>query len=421
MMAGDHFGATSLVHKFSTPKQLRAKTFAEVLYLSSSHFRGIAKRHLTTAEYEALFEELTVAVEDSDDRIGSPGCLLMKTRTVRSSLTLLRSASSNKYTTQKSWSDIFLPESRFRSYWDSILLLGNLVYHTVVPLLLAGTLHDNFGFTSFGELLLLGYVVDLLFVMNTVFEAFLFGFFDDEGIAISSSSKILEHFLATNSVPLTVLAIVPWDLIAYGISGNVRVIPVIRLLKLLDSVKINYYIEVFLDFLLVEFRITVSFEFFRFLSLYYLLFQLCHWVGCLFQLVADTSTKVFGYHMNWRIADRESITYSAIDMNYAGLDGTTSYWRSVYWAMSCMSSIAFPDILCKNPAETLFCCVVMFFGCPALNALVGGIASMIGSFKREKKDFYANLEQIKELSIYKKIPDKITDKITRLVSVSVLW
>ena len=135
--------------------------------------------------------------------------------------------------------------------------------------------------------------------------------------------------------------------------------------------------------------------------------------------MADSSTKVFGYHINYRLYDREGLSYPGLSMNYAAMNRTTSYWRSVYWAMSCMSSIAFPDIITKNPVETIYCCVVMFFGCPALNMLVGGIAAMIGSFKREKKECYANLEKITELIRYKEIPRQIEDKIKRRV-VSVL-
>ena len=157
LKTGDHFGASSLVKKFESPKLLCAKTFAEVLYIDSNSFRGIAQRHLTSAECQKLFDDLKEAVKNSDDTVGptalQTGSAAMKRRTssVQARELLIAAAKmKNGDIGSLGW---FLPGSKFRTYWDIILLIGNLAYHMVTPLLLAGTLHDNFGFDDFGNLL----------------------------------------------------------------------------------------------------------------------------------------------------------------------------------------------------------------------------------------------------------------------------
>ena len=74
-----------------------------------------------------------------------------------------------------------------------------------------------------------------------MFEALVFGYYE-EGIAVKSTRRIFEHFITTNSVVMVVSAVGPWDLVAYRLQGDVRIIPAMRLLKLLNSRHINRYI-----------------------------------------------------------------------------------------------------------------------------------------------------------------------------------
>lgn len=60
--------------------------------------------------------------------------------------------------------------------------------------------------------------------------------------------------------------------------------------------------------------------------------QLCHWVGCFWQLIADVGPKVFGYDVSWKIADRDS---DFLHMVYdGGLHGFSAYRRGIYWYVS---------------------------------------------------------------------------------------
>ena len=164
--------------------------------------------------------------------------------------------------------------------------------------------------------------------------------------------------MCKNSIIFVILATFPIDLLAAAVFQNMRVIPVLRLFKLIHTGNLPLYFSPVRDYL--QLKILMSFEVSRFLLLYYFLFMLCHWVGCAFRLVGSASVHIFACATNWMEVDSSS---TSLNENYDALAHTTVYWRSIYWAVGVMSLKSFPDIIARNSVEIMFSIFVMFLGC----------------------------------------------------------
>jgi hypothetical protein len=302
---------------------------------------------------------------------------------------------------------LFHPESSFRTAWSCLGFLCQLFYLTTTALLLALNLHQNFSQHSW-PLLISNYVVDIYFFVDMIFRATCFGYELEDGSVVMKKREIFDRFFQQNNMLKVVLATFPFDLIL-GASIDWRIIPVLRLLKLLHLQYFYSNADDFVHALSLYCGIAISFEMQRFVTLYIMLFQLCHWVGCILELAASVSTFVFGYETNWMNLDRHS---TSLEVNYHSIHGV-AYTRSIYWAISLMSSIGFPDILATNHVETITVIVVMFFGYLAFNTLLGAIATLIGSFNRDKREFNNLVEKMRALSQQAALTEELQSKIVR--------
>ena len=295
-------------------------------------------------------------------------------------------------TVDKTWRRHFLPDERFRNICDSILFVGILFYMFSLGLLLAGMLHEEF-FEHFLTLLLIGWVIDLLFIIDLFLTAFLYGYTENGNLVTSTTMIFKKYVSKRDQVLLDVLAAFPFDLFAFIPSAGLYLIPLLRMSKILQITKsLRYYEHV--ERMLSKIDVYISFNVSRFVGMNLLLYQLCHWVGCIWQLVGDASTKIFHSETSWMKVDRKRED-TAIE--YENRWGTTPYTRSLYWALSSMSSIGYPDILPTNILETVVVICICFLGCQILNAFVGSIASLIGNFNRRKKMYVMKMEKVNQV------------------------
>ena len=184
----------------------------------------------------------------------------------------------------------------------------------------------------------------------------------------------------------------------------------LRLNRLLQLRRFSHLADNLEDSLREYFSVALSFEMKRFLELYYTLFMICHWAACAWQLIADVSLDAFKYDTNWREVDASSALFSG---NYGSLSGTSFYFRALFWAVDVLSSISASGILPVNPVETVSIIVIMFFGYLLFNTMIGAIASLMGNFNKDMREFAARVERMRQLVKHKAIPRQIEGKILR--------
>lgn len=310
------------------------------------------------------------------------------------------------------------PDSTARMVFEALLFFCLVFYTVSVPLLIAGTVRIEDFTGPYMELLLVSYICDFLFLVDLLLRISVFSFKHD-GVIYTELTNIMQHFLLTEPLALEFLANFPIDLLL-GLFVSWELLPIARLLKMLHLRWFQAYLTSVEDLIGLFGGISLSFEFIRFVTLYICLFLLCHWVACFWLLAADISVKHFGADSNWKFWDQNTFTnYDPLtqtdDINVALFDnnkwgGYIPYVRALYFAGSAMS-LGLGDVVPKNNVERLFACVIMFFGYVLFNTILGGIASLIGGFNREKREFDSETDRMRSLLKFTNINSDLTSKI----------
>ena len=310
------------------------------------------------------------------------------------------------------------PDSTARMAWKALLLCVLVFYTVSVPLLIAGTVRIEEFTGSYFELLLVSYACDFLFLVDLVLRCAVFSFKHD-GVLYTEASHVMQYFLANEPLTVEFLAHFPIDLLL-GLFVSWELLPITRLLKMLHLRWFQLYLTSVEDLIGHLGGISLSFEFVRFVTLYCCLFLLCHWVACFWLLGADISVEHFGAESNWKFWDQNTFTThhpltETDDINVALFnnnlwDGVIPYVRALYFAGSAMS-LGLGDVVPKNNVERIFACVIMFFGYVLFNTILGGIASLIGGFNREKREFTNEAEKMQNLLKFTNLPGDLTSKV----------
>lgn len=409
------FGNRALKASYTSRNLYRARSFAEVLFLRGSTYRHICEQFLDKDAIHSQADSQKVQGTGSD-RHGS-----IK-RTINTTFLKLTRGSNSNLKQKGPWHLVWRknlerfarrslrPQSQFRLLWNSLVFFVLLFYLTSEAWLLSASLQTNFWWRM-RQVIYVSWTLDLVMLVDAILIATCFGVVHD-GVVLSGHLQILQHYREHNNIVATVIAIFPFDVIL-ATTVDIQWLPAARLLKMIHMSRLSTYIFDFLQNLNRLFGIDISFEMGRFLSLYFFLFELCHWAGCIWILVADIATEVFHYPLNWIIRDQLKVGDGGlVDVDYGAMYAVV-YSRAIYWASSVMSSVGFPDILETNPVETVTVIFVMFIGYLLFNTLLGAIAGLIGSFNREKREFNIKVDKMRSLMRYTKIPSHIEEKVLR--------
>ncbi|RYH32529.1 cyclic nucleotide-binding domain-containing protein [archaeon] len=386
-----YFGLASLVKSYSSSTTYIARSFCEILFLKGTIFRHVSKSYMTKPEFDAFVKKNLRSYYEQEK----------ETRKISDTEALAERKSSRQMDfIMKTIQNANFPDSEVRLMWDSILFIGLVFYFTSIPLLLAVMLRDNF-LESTLVILCFGFLTDALFIVDFLLQCAIFGYWQD-GVVCLDRSKVWKHFWTQNPPLLIFLEVFPLDL-ALGLSCSMEFYCIFRLLKLLHSRRLSYFAEKFLQTFVSYTGIGVSFEMSRFIALYFMLFQICHWAGCTWRLVADVGTQVFHYEVTWLSVDKHALDYKSM--------AVVEYARSLYWAASALSSIGYPDILPRNHVEVAVIIVIIFFGYFMFNTCLGAIGNLFSSFNREKREFTMKVERIRQVLKHNKIPSSIETRV----------
>ena len=413
------FGEKGLMESYASSHTYYAKAYSEILFLPGATFRHICQLYLTVDEIERLISALTEQSEQQTaarrSATNKPAFIKVTRASIFGTKTALVRANKPESPTSGRKTSVLgslfkscmMPNSTFRMWWGAVIFSGLIFYSFSGGLLLQATLRQNF-VMHFTPLLVVCYFVDFLFILDTLLRAFCFAF-DDNGVIVTDYRRIFEEYALQSSSLLNLFLVMPFDLI-FGVFINYRLIPILRLLKIVHLVRFDDSFNNIEDLLFTYAKITISFELSRFIYLYMILFFVCHWCGCLWTLVAEVSMKTFGYDVSWRYVDTHTGFFR---LNYQSLSGTMSYWREMYWTVNVMSSIGWPSVLPTNLVEYIAISPLMFVGYLLFSALVGALSSLMGSFNSTGHAFNAKVEKIKQLVKYKSVSKPIERKITR--------
>ena len=132
------------------------------------------------------------------------------------------------------------PNSRFRKIWDCIVLLGLIYYIFALPLNVMWAV-QNVSFVYGAPLLAAGYIIDLILLVNVIFN-FNYFMYSHEGLIIFDRYHIRSNFSQHHCVGIEVIACMPVDLLAFA-SFGARYLHFYRLTKVVRIPSIVAYLH----------------------------------------------------------------------------------------------------------------------------------------------------------------------------------
>ena len=134
-------------------------------------------------------------------------------------------------------------------------------------------------------------------------------------------------------------------------------------------------------------------------KLFFLFLIVAHWFGCLWYWVgAQEWCKVSCYQSQ---GGDSSGACSWLDANELGhLPGTHLYMKSLYWAITTMTSVGYGDISPINLSETIVASVIMLIGSAMYATIFSNMASYIQSIDADFSNFQQKMGDVRQQMTY---------------------
>ena len=404
---GDYFGVQALTKKYEHTLSLNAGTsVCEVLFLSRVRFQRTISLLLSKADAKPYMSQTQL---NSTSSGGGGHDRHRRINGFQKTMSHVRQTTAlNLETTSASEFSLRLKvDGDLRTAWDVIIFIGITFYSITIPFDLSHTFKHSL-FSSYVALFSIGYLIDVIFVVDLFCRMFVFPAYS-KSVLMTSSRNIFSVYQSEFPLYLELLSVIPFDFIAMIDSNERNLLPVLRLFKIYHLSKFQVYGSMAEKAMTKYFDFSLSFSTSRFIRLQIALFELCHWAACLWQLVADFSTHELNYDTNWKIQDRDS-DFSNIKYTTT-MDNFTAYIRSLYWAINALSTSGVADMTSTNMAEMIFVCFALLLGCQLINAVLGSIASMMGNINKNKSDFSNKINAVIKYMKFKRLPVRLQLKV----------
>lgn len=248
---------------------------------------------------------------------------------------------------------IILHYSAFKSTWDWIILFLTFYTAVMVPYNVAfknKTMDDV-------PLLVVDSIVDVVFFVDIILN-FHTTFVGTAGEVVSDPRIIRMNYLKTWFV-IDLLSCLPYDVfnafqhVNDGISSLFSALKVVRLLRLgRVARKLDHYLEYGAAVLVL---------------LIFMFVLVAHWLACIWFSIGHAEVKD-GVKFGWltRLAN-ETREYYQVENGTNTLEGGPSagqaYATSLYYTLSCMTSVGFGNVSSNTEMEKIFTICMMILGC----------------------------------------------------------
>ena len=395
----DRFAEASLFIRDVSQNLVKSKTFCEIFLLPADDFQRIVESQCDDAHVQQMKETAEKQSKQNNKANKMFG-------------------SAEDAVPMSGFKKHCHPDSAFRKYWGVVMFFGVIYYIFSISLAIMVCVQDR-TFSDNMAQFILGYMVDCLFLVDLLFDSTFFMYIE-EGLVVFDHERIRKNFFANHSLLREVVCGIPWDVL--GLAVGQQYFNLLRVPKMLRITKLFKYLDG-VEKMIVDSRIGLDQAGRRVFKLMFVMIAVCHWVGCMWHMMADLSMKVYGQKVygeghwrgtevqsNWRQTDEADTLF---DISHGDLGGFAAYLRSVYWAIVGLSTVGYGDIVPQNILETVFATVAILFGGLVLPAIVGGLAAYMGNLNQALNLHKKKMYKVRTFMRGTKFPQELMDKVLR--------
>ncbi|XP_011811931.1 PREDICTED: cyclic nucleotide-gated cation channel alpha-3 isoform X1 [Colobus angolensis palliatus] len=236
--------------------------------------------------------------------------------------------------------------------------------------------------------LLLDYSADVLYALDALVRART-GFLE-QGLMVSDTNRLWQHYKTTMQFKLDVLSLVPTDLAYLKMGMNYPELRFNRLLK---------FSRLFEFFDRTETRTNYP-NMFRIGNLVLYILIIIHWNACIYFAIS----KFIGF-------GTDSWVYPNISIPEHGRL-SRKYIYSLYWSTLTLTTIGETPPPVKDE-EYLFVVVDFLVGVLIFATIVGNVGSMISNMNASRAEFQAKIDSIKQYMQFRKVTKDLETRVIR--------
>ncbi|XP_002757442.3 cyclic nucleotide-gated channel alpha-3 isoform X1 [Callithrix jacchus] len=338
-------------------------------------FHGAELKEVSSQESNA---QATVDVQEAEDR-GRRAWPLAKHNT--------NTSNNKEEEKKKEKKDGFVMDPSSNLYYRWLTAIALPVFYNWC-LLICRACFDELQSEYLMLWLVLDYSADVLYVLDMFVRART-GFLE-QGLMVSDTDRLWQHYKATMQFKLDVLSLVPTDLAYLQVGMNFPELRFNRLLK---------FARLFEFFDRTETRTNYP-NIFRIGNLVLYILIIIHWNACIYFAIS----KFIGF-------GTDSWVYPNISIPEHGRL-SRKYIYSLYWSTLTLTTIGETPPPVKD-AEYLFVVIDFLVGVLIFATIVGNVGSMISNMNASRAEFQAKIDSIKQYMQFRKVTKDLETRVIR--------
>ena len=309
---------------------------------------------------------------------------------------------------------ILLHYSAFKICWDWIIL--SLTFYTVIMVPYNLAINRSFNNQNV-KLLVIDSIVDVIFFIDIIFN-FHTSFVGTDGSVIVDHDKIRKNYLKSGFI-IDIMACLPYDALNIfdatldnNVSGNA--FSILKVMRLFRLGRVGRAMHRFLESSFALLLLMLSF---------YTI--VAHWFACIWYVIGREDLKN-GIQRGWlsTLANQSGTPYTVIvmsnnDRNETDIVGgppqLSMYITSLYFTMTCMTSIGFGNVAAETDIEKAFCCCMMIISSLLYAAIFGHVTTIIHNLTLATAKYHEMLNSVKEFMLLNEVPKNLCERVVDYV------
>lgn len=276
--------------------------------------------------------------------------------------------------------------SKFRILWDSLILILIIATCILIPFQLA------FQHVVLERGTIVLFVLNLFFIIDIVLN--FFTSYRYQGVEVTHRKKTAAYYLKTFFI-VDLIANFPFDLLMMGFADvklqNISIVVIFRLFRLLRIVRLS------LIFRRWEAMGRTNSGVLRISKFFLIVLILIHWISCVWYLSAFLAKFPEDC---W-----------AVRAGIVGAGPVEQYVRSLYWAITTMTTVGYGDITPVRKIEYIISMFVMLSGASLYAFMIGTIASLFSKIDSAKVSHCNRIEAVTQYLHNRQVPRDLNSRI----------